>query len=380
MKFITRFTPSIITRYLVKHFFYRFLILSSGILSLVYIITFAEMMRKIDTHNKIDFGDIVYLSFAQLPPIIDKIFPFLILLSSLWSIFNLLKTSELIILKVSSISLWRVGWTYCLTAIILAMIYVFLIMPALAFMHHHYRVWESSQTQTIQSINKKIVFQSSVNNTKQVVFLTAQEMNTRNNILKNVYVTFVDNQHLLNKIYFAPQAFYDAVKKVIVFDALTAFRTNTVTIEQEKTMYNFTLRVNLDNIYSLDSTKKSLTSVYEYRTLIKSQKEQKLSVNNISVLFYSLLFLPLTCGIYSFISVASVPNLYRGLKNTHNIVIALSGGLLFYTLDNAIIAISGNGMLPLIIAVFTVKIPVILLCIITIFNKEYGFGQKKSSK
>jgi lipopolysaccharide export LptBFGC system permease protein LptF len=354
--------------------------LSIGILSLVYIITFSEMMRKIDTHNGTHFWNILYLSFAQLPPIIDKIFPFLILLSSLWSIFNMLKTSELIILKVSSISLWRVGWTYCLTAFVLSMIYVFLIMPTLVFMHHGYRLWENSQINIVQNINKKIIFKNSEENTKQVVFLTAQEMNVHDNILKNVHVTFMDNQHLIERIYFAPQASYDAVNKMLVFDTLTAFKTNTVTIEQEKIMSNFILKVNLDNIYSLNNSKQSLTSVYEYPKLIDTQKEQKLSVNHLSVLFYSLLFLPLTCGIYSFISVASVPNLYRGLKNTHNIVIALSGGLLFYTLDNWIMVIAGNGMLPLIITVLTVKVPVILLCIITIFNKEYGFGQKKSFK
>lgn len=363
----------IINTYIAKHFLYRFLILTTVLLSLVYVITFSEMLRKIDDDTTLSIGDIFYLSFSQLPPIIDKIFPFLILLSSLWSVFGLLKTSELVILKVSSVSLWRISKIYFSVAFILSIIYVLMIMPLLAYMHNDYRKWENSHYQTVKNIRKKIILP----NSQEVIFFTAEEMNIHNNKIKNIHIVFMNKEHLLEKIYFSEQAFYERKSKLVVFDTLKIFKTDNLTIDQKQVISNFNLPINFNSTHILNSDKQSIVSIYLYPDLIASQKEQKLSTKNMYVLFYSLLFLPLTCGIYSFISVASVPHLSRSFKTIRNIIIALSAGLLFYILDNWIMVIASNGTLPLFIAILTFKIPVILLCIWTIFNKEYGFVHSK---
>ena len=365
----------IITRYLVKHLLYRFFIITFGILLLVYIITFVEMMRKIDNNDTLNIFDIAYLSFSQLPPVIDKIFPFLILLSSLWSIFTLLKTSELTILKASSISLWRISCLYFFTTFILTITYIFTIMPFLAHLHHNYRLWEKNQMGIIYDIHKK-----NTSNNNQIIFLSAEQFDTKHQTLSNIHITVLDNNHLLEKIYYAENALYRKTDKMIVFNTIKLLKTNTPILESEMEIKNFTLKFNLNSIQSVNDGKQEITSLYAYPSLIATQKEQKLSANNLYILFYSLLILPLTCGIYAFLGVVAVPALYRGIKGIKNILIALLAGLLFYMLDSWVIVVAGNGTLPVLIALLTVKIPVILLCIMIIFNKEYGFMPKNPKK
>lgn len=367
---LTMFKPTIITRYLVKHLAFRFLILTGGILSLVYLITFVEMMRKINDDMPIPFLDMLYLSFSQLPPVIDKIFPFLILLSSLWSIFSLLKTSELIILKASAISLWHIARTYFGASFVCAIVYVFAIMPILADLHHNYRSWENNQMRISRNINKKMIMTDN-----HIVFLNIDQFDTLNNTLKDVHITFLDKNHVLQKVYYAPLGMYNQDSKMIVFDTITMIQTNTVILEPEQIISNFSFGVSLADT-DTNTNKQEITGIYDYSLLIANQKQQKLSTRSLLIIFYNLLFLPLTCGIYSFIGIVSVPHLYRGLKNIKNIMVALSGGLLFYILDNWIMVIAGNDILPLLMALITIKMPVILFCVVIIFNKEYGFTKQ----
>jgi lipopolysaccharide export system permease protein len=362
--------PTIITVYIVKHLTFRFLILTGGILSLVYLITFVEMMRKTNNNMPITFVDMLSLSFSQLPPVIDKIFPFLILLSSLWSIFSLLKTSELIILKASAVSLWHIARTYFIASFMCAVVYVFALMPILAHLHHNYRDWESNQMRISNNINKKIIISDN-----KIVFLNIDQFDTVNNTLKDVHITFLDKNHLLQDVYYAPVGIYNQDDKTIIFDTITMIQTNTVMLEPEHTISHFSLDVSLDTAH-YDTNKQEITGIYDYSLLIANQKQQKLSIRSLTIVFYNLLFLPLTCGIYSFIGIASVPHLYRGFKNIKNIMVALLSGLLFYILDNWIMAIAGNDILPLLMALITIKMPVILFCIVIIFNKEYGFTKQ----
>ncbi len=365
-----RIKPTIITVYLVKHLTFRFFILTGGILSLVYLITFVEMMRKTSHNMPITFVDMLYLSFSQLPPVIDKIFPFLILLSSLWSIFSLLKTSELIILKASAVSLWHIARTYFGTSFVYAIMYVFAIMPILANLHHNYRNWENNQMRISHNINKKIIVSGN-----KIVFLNIDQFDTLNNTLKDVHITFLDKNHVLQEVYYAPLGMYNQDNKMIVFDTIKMIQTNSVMLEPEKTISHFSLDVSLDDT-NMNTNKQEITGIYDYSSLIANQKQQHLSTRSLSIVFYNLLFLPLTCGIYSFIGIVSVPHLYRGFKNIKNIMVALLSGLLFYILDNWIMAIAGNDILPLLMALITVKMPVILFCIVIIFNKEYGFTKQ----
>lgn len=360
----------IINIYIAKHFLYRFFTLTIGILLLIFVITFAEMLRKVDEHTHETFFDIIYLSLSQIPPIIDKIFPFLILLSSLWSVLGLVKTSELVIVKTAGISLWAISKIYFYTACIVSLIYVFVLMPFFAMMHHDYRQWENNRVDAAYHIHKKIILKD----TGQVAFLTASRLVLSNNTLENVYVTLLNSQGLSETVYYSPQAIYEQTTQIIHLMEHDIFNADSQKLSVTH-RDNFDIKVNLD---SLSVPKQSLSAVYDYPNLIKANHEQKLSVNTLVVLFYSLLILPLTCGIYSFISMAFVPNLAREAHKVIGVVaMTLLLGVVFYILDNWIMTVSGNGKLPVLLGIITFKIVIFFMCVIMILNKEYGFNTQK---
>jgi lipopolysaccharide export LptBFGC system permease protein LptF len=368
------FMPRTITLYLIKHFLTRLTILTSGIISLVFLITFIELIRKVDDRESIDTIKMLYLTLSQLGPVIDKILPFLILLSTLWSVFNLLKTAELIILKTSSLSVWRLSSIYCVTAFFITTLYIFTIMPFLATMHQDYRAWENDRVQIYKDIHKKV---KTPNN--QTVFFKADSYDMHTNHIHNIYITYLDEVGLLEKTYYAKQGIYNPNEKNIAFDTLSLLEANKVIMQKALIINDFKFAIDFSNIKRTSNKKKIMSHIYEYPILIKNQRQQNLSIKNLQNLFYSLLTLPIICAIYSFIAITALPSLYRGLQGTKNMLLALLGGLIFYVLDSWIIVVASTNSLPLVLALFTVKISVILLCIVIIFNKEYGFSRKKSA-
>jgi|GEM_PF-5488962 len=363
-----------ITLYLMDHYVKRLFILTMGILSLVYLITFVELIRKVDSRETASLMKMLYLTAAQLGPVIDKVLPFLILLASLWSLFSLLKTSELIILKTASVSLWRIGLVYVGVSVCVVSVYIAIIMPFLASMHQEYRFWERNRVQIYQDIYQKVQ-----SDDKHNIFLKAQSYDGLTHGLEKVYVTILEGDHLIKAIYFARKGHYDPEAKKIIFPQILALKTDNAFIEAPSKVTDFNLPIDLSFIKRAYSSKKIMTHIYEYKNLIENQKKQKLSFINLQNLFYALLTLPISCGLYSFIAVTALPNLYRGLQGTKNMLGAIIGGLAFYIADNWIMAIAPSNNIPTIIALFAVKISVLMLCIVIIFNKEYGFRNHKKS-
>jgi lipopolysaccharide export LptBFGC system permease protein LptF len=294
-------------------------------------------------------------------------------LATLWSIFSLLKTSEIIILKTSSFSLWRLNVLYCSISVIVVTIYVMFIMPFLANMHSEYRAWEGNRAQIYENIHKKIIL-----NNSDIAFVTIKKYDIFTHKVYESYISVTEESGLLKSVYYAAQGQYDTSQKHIQFDTIQLLKTNEKNITFPNNVTKFLLPIDLNNINRILSDKKTMIHLYEYPVLIYNQKQQNLSYRNLQISFFSLLALPLTCAIYCFIAIASLPSLYRGLQGTKNIMIALLSSLIFYLLDNWITIIAITNDLPILISIFAVKIAVILLCIVTIFNKEYGFNKVKT--
>lgn len=366
------FAPSLINRYVMRHFISKFLVMTLGLLGLIYLITFVEMLRKLSDSEQGDILQTLYLSFAQLPPVIDKVFPFFILLSVLWSIFSLLKTSELTIIKASSMSLWHISFIYCASAFTISVIYVFGLMPYLTQMYQEFKEWEDNRSLMVYNIYKKIHESESTN----TVFLKADAFNPENNHLENVSIFFLDADFLVEKIYHAQQAYYKPTEKKIYFKALKNIKTAQEKLDPIQTIQDYQLSVNLEDVQQNYKPRNILYHVYEYPKLIKNQKEQDLSTTQMEIAYYSLFTLPFSSALYALIALVATPALYRGLKGSRYVILAIAGGILFYICDGSFILLASSQSLPISVILGTTKLLALLICIVIMFNKEYGLKKK----
>ena len=114
--------------YLIKRFLLSFLIVLTIMCSISVLLEMTEYIRKYDI-NKIQLVILFKLSLLNLPKMMYKILPLIILLSSLWMYLGLSRTSELIIIRASSRSALRSLSGPIFTTFLIGLISIFFLNP-----------------------------------------------------------------------------------------------------------------------------------------------------------------------------------------------------------------------------------------------------------
>ena len=90
-------------KYIIKTYFYNFLIVSTIFLIISFILNFFEELKFFDDYDVGIYLPII-LSFYYVPSLFYNMFPFVILLSGIWFFLNIKRTDEVTALKVSGLS------------------------------------------------------------------------------------------------------------------------------------------------------------------------------------------------------------------------------------------------------------------------------------
>ena len=114
--------------YLIKRFLLSFSIVLTIMCSISVLLEMTEYIRKYDI-NKIHLVILFKLSLLNLPKMMYKILPLIILLSSLWMYLGLSRTSELIIIRASSRSALRSLAGPISTTFLIGLISIFFLNP-----------------------------------------------------------------------------------------------------------------------------------------------------------------------------------------------------------------------------------------------------------
>ena len=158
--------------YLAKHFLKWTLVVILAMTALVLLIEFSEIMRKASSRPHIGLIVLWQMLILKTPTFLEQIFPFVILFSSLLTLWNLNRHQEILIMKVSGFSIWQllapliiVVWTLgCLDMTILQPITAQMMKRYAHLDHQHF----NQATENIVVAESGVWLQENINNIRRI--------------------------------------------------------------------------------------------------------------------------------------------------------------------------------------------------------------------
>jgi len=136
-----------LTKTLASYFYKKYILslLYSLLISsaFVLIVDTAEMARRISKNGNGDIMLALNLALLKLPEMILEIFPFIILFASLATFYDLSKNSELIIFRVSGVSIWKFLAPAVIVVLTLGVIIIAIIQPFIALSSEKFKQLEA---------------------------------------------------------------------------------------------------------------------------------------------------------------------------------------------------------------------------------------------
>ena len=136
-----------LTKTLARYFYKKYVstLFYTLIISIIFvlIVDTAELARRI---SKVGNGDItlaLQLALLKLPEMILEIFPFIILFGSLATFYILSKNSELVIFRVSGISIWQFLTPAIIIVLLIGLILITAIQPFIALSSEKFKELEA---------------------------------------------------------------------------------------------------------------------------------------------------------------------------------------------------------------------------------------------
>ena len=99
--------PPTLSLYLAQRYVLNMLCLLAGLLAIIYLFDVVELIRRASKRDDISIGLILEMGFLKLPESGQTLFPFAILFSAIFTLWQLTRRYELIIVRASGFSIWQ---------------------------------------------------------------------------------------------------------------------------------------------------------------------------------------------------------------------------------------------------------------------------------
>ena len=181
-----------ISIYLVRQFLGAFLLVFILLVAIVLIVDLIELLRRASGKESATFGIVFNMAIYKLPQTVQKTLPFAILFGGMLGFWRLNRTSELIALRASGVSVWHFVLPVVFAAAALGVIKVTLVNPLGTILVGRYEQLENrylkGQSPLMATSSSGVWLRQSVGDGQAVIH--AKESSVKHNTLtlKNVMV------------------------------------------------------------------------------------------------------------------------------------------------------------------------------------------------
>lgn len=148
-----RFTATL-SRYIAQKYFINMLYLLAILLGLIFIFDMIELLRRAGRHD-IPFVTVFQMGLLKLPEVGQRLVPFAILFSAMFTFWQLSKRYELVVMRSAGFSVWQFLAPVVAVAVFAAIFQVMLINPLGALMLGKFKTWEN---ENLKSYSSQIAF------------------------------------------------------------------------------------------------------------------------------------------------------------------------------------------------------------------------------
>ncbi len=130
-------------RYLARQYFVWFLAFFVGLTGIIYLFEIAELLRRSANLESTTLGVVLRMAAYKLPDTIEKIMPFVVLFSGMFTFWRLTRSQELIVARAAGVSAWQFLSPALFVTLLFGGIYIGLMNPLGATMNARYKTMEA---------------------------------------------------------------------------------------------------------------------------------------------------------------------------------------------------------------------------------------------
>ena len=362
-----------LTKTLAKYFYKKYIttLLYSLLIStvFVFIIDTAELSRRI---SKAGDGDIILaikLAFLKLPEMVFEIFPFIILFGSLAAFYNMAKSSELVIIRSSGISIWKILTPPILVVSIIGLFLILALQPFIAFTSAKFKELEARNLRgqlsliTLSENGLWLKEENLENNTYYIIHSLGMDK-SNGNIENVIFFNYQENGNLLRRI--------DADNAKLSRGKWSL--SNAWIKETEETVFykNYSINTNLtiDQIQENFSPPETI-SFWALPNFITIAEESGFASQRHKTRFFNLVVFPFFLVA---MVLAAAPFSINYIRTSRTNILIFGGivtGLAVYTLSSVSLAFGSSGAInPLLSAIITPIIAITGSITILLYTEE----------
>lgn len=128
----------ILSRYIGRQYLMGFLLLLGVFLSLIMILDALELLRRAGNRPAVTLEIVMTMTLYKLPDVGQKVFPFIVLFSAMFTFWRLTRSAELVVARAVGVSVWQFINPVVVVALIIGILKIAMINPVGAKMLEEY--------------------------------------------------------------------------------------------------------------------------------------------------------------------------------------------------------------------------------------------------
>jgi lipopolysaccharide export system permease protein len=141
-----------LSRYLGRQFFLWFAVFLAALMGVIYLMEVAELLRRAADRPETTLAIILRMGLYKLPDTMDKVLPFVVLFSGMYTFWRLTRNQELIIARASGVSAWQFLAPALIVTLLFSGLHVALINPMGAVMNARFKEMDAYYLQHTTSL------------------------------------------------------------------------------------------------------------------------------------------------------------------------------------------------------------------------------------
>lgn len=187
--------------YITRQYLFAFLTLMGLMIGIIFLFDLIELLRRAADEN-VATALIVQMSFLKIPEVSQKLMPFAILFSAIFTFWRLTKNNELIVARAAGFSVWHFLLPVLSVALIMGILKIVAINPISAVLLSKFEQMEddhiSNQPELIELIETGLWLRQDRDN-NEFVILNAKSLNPKDWSLRNVEIYHLKDDRVIKR-------------------------------------------------------------------------------------------------------------------------------------------------------------------------------------
>ena len=346
----------IYTKYILKKFYIKFILISFVFFSLGIILNIFEEISFFSNQDANFFIPYI-LTFLNAPITLFEIFPFIFLISAQFYFYEIIKNDEIILFKSNGLSNLKIINNLFFSALLIGVIIVLFyynLSSKLKFLYTDIKNNYSNDNKYLAVVNDSGIW---LKDEYKSSILITKSKNIKNNFLNDVIINEFNSDFKLIKTIQANKINIEN-KKWLIYEPIV---TEDNISSKEYNLIEYQTNFDNEKIRSLFSNFKTL-DLLELFNLKKDYEKLGYSYDEIEIHIYQLFISPYLYGLMTVLSSVIMINIRKKTSIYFNIILGIFISVLIYYLNFLFASLGNTGKIPPEISVF---LPIIFITIIT---------------